>query len=552
MSSENYIDLIINNKFVEAFQPDHILRVNDRVSILREPIEKLDMCMLGTQPYTIFPHIFTLNSTYSLEKSNIPFFQHNPNFNLFGQGVLIGFIDTGIDYQHPAFLNQDGSTRIYSIWDQTLDSGSPPERFPFGSEFKKSAINYALKHTNPLAVVPTQDENGHGTMLAGIAAGSSNYTEEFSGIATNAELIIVKLKQANKNNREIFCVRDDITCYLESDIILGVEYIRSVSRQLNRPLILCIGLGSSQGEHNGESYFPAYLNSIASHPGIAVSVAAGNEGASGRHYRGTISAPDYNDDFDLRVGAKDKNFFFELWNHAPTRLGISISTPTGESTQIIYPRLQACNTFNFVFESSIIYVNNYIMEEESGMQLILVRLQQAIAGTWKIRVVGLDSKPALFDIWLPSGSIITKDTYFMEAMPDITVTNPGNTRNPLVVSAYNQYSDSILVQSSRGFTTSGSVVPDLASPGFELTCPLPNGQYGTATGTGAAAAHAAGILALIMEWAMLQGNYTTITGKDITRLMISGAKQNDAHIYPNTSWGYGQIDMMGFFNHLRY
>lgn len=552
MSEENYIDLIINNEFLNSFPKENITKINDRFSIFHEPVEEFQMCLLGSQPYTIFPHIFTLNSTYSLEKSNVPFFQHNPDFNLFGQGVLIGLVDTGIDYQHPAFLNQDGSTRIYSIWDQTLSFGMPPEQFAFGSEFKKAAINHALKNADPLATVPTQDENGHGTILAGIAAGSPVFTEEFSGVATHSELVIVKLKQANQNNRKIFCVRNDIDCYLESDIILGIEYICSVAAQLNRPLVLCIGLGSNQGEHNGESTLPAYLNEIASYHGISVCISAGNEGAAGRHYRKTVSAPSYEDSFHLRVDEQDKDFFFELWNHSPTRLAISISTPTGESTRVIYPRLQVCDEFNFIFESSILYVNNFIVEEESGMQLILVRFKQAGAGIWVIRVVSIDNKSALFNIWLPSGPIITRGTRFLESMPDITVTNPGNTKNPLVVGAYNHYGDSILVESSRGFTTSNNIVPDLASPGFQLTGPLPDSKYGTATGTGAAAAHASGILAMVMEWAILQGNYTTMTGKDITQLMIRGAKQSDSLIYPNTSWGYGQIDIMGFFNHLRY
>lgn len=552
MPDQNYMDLIVNTKFATSFPLQKITRINDRLSVFHEPAEPLNMCILGNQPYAIFPHIFTLNSTYSLDKSNVPYFQYNSNFSLFGRGVLIGFVDTGIDYRHPAFLNQDGSTRIYSIWDQTISQGVPPQQFPFGSEFKKTDINFALRQTDPLSAVPTQDENGHGTMLAGIAAGGANLEKDFSGIAINAELVVVKLKQANKSNREVFCVRDDIDCYLESDLLLGVEYIRSVSAQLNRPLVLCIGMGSSQGEHNGESTFPAYLNELASDPGVAICVAAGNEGTSGRHYRGIITSSNYTNEFDLRVGPQDKTFFFELWNQSPSRLAVTVVTPSGESTQVIYPKLQGCHIFHFIFEPSTLYINNFIMEEETGMQLILARFQNASSGIWKIRVTSIDEKPALFDVWLPSGTIITGETRFLEPTPDITVTNPGNARNPLVVSAYDQYRDSILQHSSRGFSLSNHVVPDLAAPGLLLPCPLPNGLYGAATGTGAAAAHASGIVAMIMEWAILQGNYTTMTGKDVTRLLINGARQSGMYTYPNTSWGYGQIDIMGFFNHLRH
>lgn len=525
--------------------------INNRYSILHEPVDEFKMCLLGSLPYTIFPQVFTLNSTFSLNKSGVSLLQKNPNFSLFGQGVLIGFVDTGIDYQHEAFLNKEGLTRIHSIWDQTLQEGVPPKGYTFGSEFKKEDINTALKSTNPLSLVPTQDENGHGTLLAGIAAGSPNMAEEFNGVAPEAELVIVKLKKAKKYNRKIFCVRNDIDCYVETDIMMGIEYIRSVASQLGRPLVLCLGLGSSQGDHNGESAFPSYLNEIAAYHGISVSVAAGNEGNNRRHYRGIITAPNYHKDFELRIGEEDKEFFCELWNHTPYRLTITITTPTSESTQVIYPRLNECREFNFVFESTILYVNNIILEEESGAQLILLRFQHAMKGIWSIRIVNIDNQPSVFDAWLPAGSVISTETHFLESTPDITITNPGNAKNPLTVTAYNQFNDSILIQSSRGFSALGGLVPDLAAPGFQLTCPLPGNRYGSATGTGAAAAHAAGIQAMMMEWAVVRGYYSTITGRDIARLLVRGASRSDSIVYPNTLWGFGQINIMGLFDRLR-
>lgn len=528
-----------------------LTHINSRYSVFHAPLSDFKMCLLGILPYTVFPQIFTLNSTFSLNKSGVSLLQKNPNFSLYGEGVLIGFVDTGIDYRHEAFLNQDGTTRIYSIWDQTLHGGIPPKGFTFGSEFKQDEINDALKSENPMSVLPSEDENGHGTMLAGIAAGSPNIAEEFSGVAPGAELVVVKLKKAKEYNRAIFCVRNDIDCYLDTDIMMGIEYLRSVASQSGRPLVICFGLGSSQGDHNGESAFPAYFNTIASYHNIAVSVAAGNEGNDRRHYRGIIAGPDFHKNFELRIGEEDGEFFCELWNHTPYRLTITITTPTSESTKTIYPRLNECREFNFVFESTVLYVNNIILEEESGAQLILLRFQHAMKGVWSIRVVNIDNQPSVFDAWLPSGSIISTETYFLESTPDITVTNPGNARNPLTVTAYNQFNDSILIQSSRGFSASGEIVPDLAAPGYQLACPLPGNRYGSATGTGAAAAHAAGIQAMMMEWAVVRGYYDTITGRDIARLLVRGAFRKDSVVYPNTIWGFGQIDIMGLFDRLR-
>ncbi|SEU25066.1 Subtilase family protein [Lacrimispora sphenoides] len=524
--------------------------INDRYSIYHIPVSQFNMCLLGDQQYSTFPLLFTLDSTISLEKSSITVIQNNPNFALFGQGILIGFVDTGIDYEHKAFLNPAGTTRIFSIWDQTLEEGDPPQGFTFGTEFKRESINLALRAINPASIVSTRDDNGHGTMLAGIAAGSPNPAEEFQGVAPEAELVVVKLKQAKQYNRKIFFVRNDIDCYQESDILLGIEYIRSVAEQLNRPLVLCIGVGTSQGGHNGTGLFPSYINNLATYPGILPCIAAGNEGNNRRHFRGALTSPDFYRDFELGIGDHDTDFFFELWNFSPYRLTIMLTSPTGETTQVIYPRLKECRRFNLVFESTILYVSNFILEEEAGAQLIIVRFQQAMAGLWKIRIDNIDHQPLIFDAWLPSGPIISEETFFLESTPEITITNPGNAGNPLTVTAYNQFNDSILINSSRGFSTSGTVVPDLAAPGYQITCPLPGNRYGSATGTGAAAAHASGIIAMLLEWAIVRGNFTTITGKEINRLMIRGATRSAAITYPNNMWGYGQINILGVFSGL--
>ena len=548
---ENYIDLLINNEFAKFLRQTYDLTfINDRYSVLHAPASEFRMCLLGNQPYTIFPHIFTLNSTYSLEKSTVKSFQYNPDFSLFGQGVLIGFVDTGIDYRHPAFLNNDGSTRIYSIWDQSITDGTPPENFTFGSEYRKDSINNALMDHDPLSIVPTFDENGHGTMLAGIAAGSPDLREDFSGVASQAELVIVKLKQAKSYNRQIFCVRNDIDCYLETDIMLGIEYLRSVALKMDRPLVICIGVGSSQGAHSGVGTLSSYINNLATYHGMSACVGAGNEGGTSRHYQGFLEAPDYTKNFELRIDQSDPDFFFELWNHSPYRLSFSIATPSGENTQIILPKFNECREFRFIYGSTTLYINNIILEEETSMQLILVRFKQAVSGLWKIRVTNMDKRASVFHAWLPSGPIITTDTYFLEATADVTITNPGNADNPLTVTAYNQYNDSILLESSRGFSAMGIPLPDIAAPGFQLTCPLPDRGYGSATGTGAAAAHVAGIQAMIMEWAILRGHFNTITGKDINKLIIRGAYRSNYLSYPNPTWGYGQISVMGVFNQL--
>lgn len=548
MLDENYMDLLIQNSFAEVLKKEHpITPINSRHSILHSPVSKFNMCDIGIYPYHIFPTLYTLNSQINLESSNITTVQNNTSFSLFGQGVLIGFVDTGIDYQHKAFLNADGSTRLFSLWDQTIESETPPEDFGFGSEYNKTMINIALQDDNPLSLVPSRDEIGHGTMLAGIAAGTKSQANNFSGVASRADLVVVKLAPAKRFNKKIHNVRDSALCYLESNILLGIEYIRGVAMRINRPLVLCIGLGSSQSAHDGHSALSLYLNDLSTYPRMAVCISAGNEGNNGRHHRGEISGGQDFDNIELKVSEKDAMFPLEIWQRSLSRLAVEIISPTGERVQNIMPRLSECREHNFIFETSKLYVNNFIMEEETGDQLILIRFENAMPGIWKIRVVSIENTTSQFDSWLPSGDIISSDTFFLVPDPEVTVTSPGNAHNPLTVTAYNPLQNSILLTSSRGYSATGTITPDLAAPGYAVKGPIPNQNYGTATGTGAAAAHTTGIIALLLEWAVLKGNYTTITGRDIGRLLTRGARRDDGIVYPNPVWGYGQIDIVGLF-----
>ena len=545
--------MVVNNSLSVPMESDAgTTRLNDRYSVIHLPGSEFSMCGLGTYPYHTFPGIYTLNSNISLEQSGINVVRNNPNLSLFGQGILIGLVDTGLEYRHEAFLNPDGSTRLFSIWDQTITDGEPPAGFTFGTEYNKTMINMALRTQEPLAVVPSIDELGHGTMLAGIAAGSRRETDNFSGVAPEAELVVVKLPLAKQLNRKIFSIPSDTVCYQESNIIIGIEYVLSIAQRLNRPLLICIGMGSSQSSHDGLGLFAGTLNQLSALPRIGCCVAAGNEGNLSRHYHGTFTDQIMARTFELRVGEKDKNFFMEIWQRSPGRLMIGISAPTGETFHAIMPGFSECREYKFLFNPTKIYINNIIVEEESGDQLILIRFNDAVNGIWTIRVNNIETIAGDFNAWLPAGNIISKDTYFLEPDPDNTITSPGNARNPMTVTAYNQINNGILPESGRGYTTSGLVEPDIAAPGFALSCPTIAGTntYGSVTGTGAAAAHAAGAAALLMEWAVLRGNYTTITGRDINRLFIRGAIRDKAVVYPNNVWGYGRLDLMGVLSSL--
>ena len=508
------------------------------------------MCMIGRYFYYNFPSIYSLASLISLQRSGIQSVQLNPNLALLGQGVLTGIIDTGINYQHPAFLNRDGTSRIVSIWDQTIQTGPPPDGFNYGTEFNSNSINYALRNDNPLSIVPTVDENGHGTAVASIIAGNADNVNDFSGVVPDSGLVVVKLKEAKQNIRQLFMVPENVTCYQETDLILGIRYLTEVSDYLNRPISICFAMGNSLNGHDGEGSMSTYLDYLVQNPWIGVSCAAGNEGNARRHYYGNITDAPYSEEFELRVGSEDHMFSMEIWPNIPATLTVEVVSPTGETTQINYPRVQECVPYSFTRSSSQLWINNILMEQESGNQCILIRIQNPIEGVWIFRIQNINNEDFSYHAWLPSGNLISDNTYFLQSSPDTTVTSPGNARHIMTVTAYNQNSDSILIESGRGYTRTGRDKPTIAAPGFELTCADLIGGYTSYTGTGVAAAQVSGIVAMMLEWAVVRGNYSQITGNDITDMLQRTAQRNESMEYPNRIWGYGMIDINNLFSTL--
>lgn len=546
---ENYYDFIIDNSMIPRYSTgDNITLLNDAHSLLHISRSVMGVCDIGRTPYYAFPSVYTLASSASDENSPSKTVEYNTNYNLLGQCTLVGIVDTGIDYQHPAFRNADGSTRIVSLWDQTDQSGVSPKDFTFGTEYSKQQINAALLSNNTLSLVPTVDTIGHGTAIASIISGSIDTKNSFSGIVPYSELVVVKLKEAKKNLRNVFLIPEDELCFQESDVILGIRYLVEEAKKMERPLVICIALGTSQGIHDGQGIMSQYLANLLLLSGVNVSIAAGDEGNRGRHYFESIDSAPYSTEFQLNIGTEDKKLSMEIWPNIPGRPAIQIISPDRMITYKIEPSFNEC--IKFAFGQGLVWVNNIVFEEETGLQLILIRFDQAEPGLWTFRLDSTENQPFYFNSWLPSGNLISDYTYFINASPDTTITNPGNSINTLTTSAYNQIDGTILDQSGRGYTSNGMVKPDIAAPGYQIPCALPQNRYGTMSGTGAAAAQAAGGIAMVMEWTLCKGNFTTLTGKQINRMIARGAKRSSSYLYPNNVWGYGQLDIDGLISRL--
>ena len=523
--------------------------VNELFGIIYIPAGKEQEPELNSYSYSSVPKCYTYMDQGSQNASGVSRLHEHPYLKLRGAGTVVAVIDSGIDYRHPAF--RDGNrSKILSIWDQSLPGGAS-EYSPFGQVFGKEEISRALESEDPLAVVPSVDENGHGTMLAGAAAGRKIPAENFSGAAPEAELIVVKLKQAKRYLREFYLVPEEAEVYQEDDIMLAVSFAVKCAMRHRKPLSVCIGLGSSQGAHRGDGPLSQFISSTANFSQNSVSVAAGNEGTARHHYLGNIRPGETRDTVELRVGAPEaeRGFSMEFWGDAPNFYNLTIQSPTGERLAVSSALKYGTQELSFVFVETRVLVNYVPIERRSGNTLVFFRFLHPAEGIWKLEAEGRLNGSAGFHVWLPVRGMISDETFFLESSPDNTVTSPGDAADGMTATAYRYRDDSLYVRASRGYNTDGVVKPDFAAPGVDIRTVQAGraGGYGTASGSSLAAAQTAGIAALLFEWAVIRGNEPFFSGGSVKHYLRRGAVREEELSYPNREWGYGRVDLYHTF-----
>ncbi len=554
IANPNYVDIVIeysgDYSVFDQFQDATVNILNSLYAVVYVPAELLTIDFIRKWGYSILPTCYGVISEISQESTGIPKIREVPNFNLKGQGVLIGIVDSGVDYTNPIFQYADGTTRIVSIWDQTI-SGSPPPNFNFGMEYSRDTINAALKLENPMELVPSMDELGHGTMIAGIAAGNEEPLNNFFGIASESELIVVKLKQAKQALRNFFVIPDDAACYSGVDIFFGINYLLQISNSLQRPLVICIALGSSKGGHDGRDLLSNVLSLIGTRPGVAVVVAGGNEGNAKRHYYGSVDQTSGKDTVELLVGENEKGFVMELWGKAPSIYSIDIITPSGEYVPKLFSSRNESLEISFILEQTVIYLLYELIETQSGDQLILLRFTNPTPGIWRFNVYDRSNINFGFHMWLPMDKFISDSTFFIQSNIYTTILSLGNAIVPITVTAYDDSNESLYVNASRGYTTIGVIKPEIAAPGVNVIGPTLQKGYASYTGTSVAAAHTAGVVAMLLEWGYVKGNLPNMNTMDVKILIIRGARRKENIEYPDRDWGYGILDIYQVFYSLR-
>ena len=491
--------------------------------------------------------LYALSDLNAAEGLGIQKLRRQPYLNLTGRGIIFGIADTGIDYTHPAFRYGDGKSRILAIWDQTVEvekEETVGTEVPFGRIYTQEEINEALELKNPLELVPVRDEIGHGTFMTGVAAGSVSEEEGVTGIAPNADLLVVKLRQAEPCLKNFWYIEEETPAYEEGDIIASIDFLIAYAQKKNQRLVLYLGISSSRGDHNGRGALADYLNLISLQSGRAVVLAAGNEGNAAHHFRSRSYEGVMFQDVELRTSNVKDGLFVEFWADAPDLYGIGFVSPTGEVVEKLPVRVSLREALSFVFEQTRIYVIYERVEETTGATLIRIFMEKPTDGIWKIRIFQEEVFGGRFDLWLPVSSFIQGEAYFLKPDPETTVTEPGNGLESMTVGAYSTETEGIYLDSSRGFTRNESVKPDFAAPGVNVRGPIRGGLYTERSGTSVAAALTAGVAVLMMEY------NPQYTGVQIKNYLIRGAKR-DGRIYPNTEFGWGKVDLYETFLNMR-
>ena len=459
--------------------------------------------------------------------------------SLRGKGTLIGIVDSGIDYENAEFRNEDGTTRIVSLWDQSVN-GRPPAGYLAGTEYTREQIDAALATEDKEVrrqMVKTSDVSGHGTAVAGIAAGNGRGSEgrRFRGAAPEAELIIVKMGAPREGGFP-----------RTTELMRGVDYIVRKAVELRRPVAINISFGNTDGSHDGTSLVERFLNDIADMWKNVICIGSGNEGASAGHVSGKVRRQ-ISETVELAVQQREPALSIQIWKSYVDEMGVSVISPSGRQAGPFYEFLGAQRYILGDTELLIYYgePKPYSVKQEIYLSLLPGK-QYIESGVWKIVLTPGRIVDGEYQMWLPTQTSLNMGTAFLQPNSMSTLTIPSTASLAVTVAAYDARTFSYADFSGRGpagmYEGENVLKPDIAAPGVRVTAPVPGGGYQSFSGTSFAAPFVTGSAALLMEWGIVRGNDPYLYGEKVKAYLRKGAKQLAGYErWPNALLGYGAL-----------
>lgn len=456
--------------------------------------------------------------------SCIPPVRQEP-FNLTGAGTLVAVIDSGIDYRNREFRNADGSTRIHAIWDQTIE-GNPPQGYTRGTEYTMEEINQALSsRTAGYDLVRTGDVSGHGTAVAGIAAGNS-------GVAPGSELLIVKIGVPREEGFP-----------RTTELMQGIDYVIKKAITLQKPVAINLSFGNTYGAHDGTSLLERYIDNASEIWKNVICIGTGNEGDTAGHLRGRLT-DEREERISLAVQDLEPTLNVQIWKAYYDKVDISLISPSGVQTGPIQENL---GTQRFLLGETEILLfygepSPFTIDQEIFIDF-LPRNDYVDAGVWQIVLMPRELIRGDYALWLPTAGVLNNGTAFLRPSVTGTQTIPSTAQRAIGVGAYNARTLSYAQFSGRGQEGLGRrLKPDIVAPGVNVTAPVPGGTFAEFSGTSFATPFVTGSAALLMQWGIVNGNDPYLYGEKVKAYFQRGAKPLPGFtIYPNEEVGYGAL-----------
>lgn len=453
---------------------------------------------------------------------------------LYGTGVLVAIIDSGIDYANLDFRNADGTTRIYALWDQTIP-GNPPEGYVQGTEYTQEKINEALRQENRterMKIVPSEDRSGHGTAVAGIAAGNGRGSKgaRYQGVASESGILVVKLGTPREEGFP-----------RTTELMQAIDYVVKKAQRAGRPVAINISFGNTYGSHTGTSLLERFIADIANLWKSVICIGMGNEGASAGHTAGILKE-NTEERIPLAVQMKETAINVQIWKSYHDIVDISLISPAGVQ---IGPIPEVIGTQRFVVGDTEILLyygepSPFHVSQEIFIEF-LPKDSYITPGIWQFVLTPRKIVTGEYDLWLPSENVLNRGTAFRYPTERGTLTIPSTSQRVISVGAYDSLTFAYADFSGRG-GLEGESKPDLVAPGVDITAPTPSGIYQTFTGTSFATPFVSGAAALMMEWGIVRGNDPYLYGEKVKAYLRRGARPLPGFTeYPNPQVGYGAL-----------
>ena len=458
----------------------------------------------------------------------------NARYDLYGDGVLVAVLDSGVDYAHPDFRNEDGTTRILALWDQTIP-GRPPAGYRIGTEYTKEQIDEALAQSDPVRrreLVPSTDVSGHGTRVLGIAAGNGRAGGiRYRGVAPRSSILVVKLGVPRTDSFP-----------RTTELMQALDYCIRKAMEYSLPVAVNISFGNTYGAHDGTSLLETYITDMANIWKSVICIGTGNEGYAAGHASDSLQEGEIKR-IQLAVGEYEGALNLQIWKSYLDDISVSLESPGGRSAGFIR-NVPGAQRFALEQTDILLYYGEpspYSQSQEIYLEF-LPQTEYVDSGIWTLTLEAREIRNGRFHLWLPSAAVLNANTRFLEPEPYITLTIPSTARRTVAVGAYDSRSRTYADFSGRGDTRDGRERPILAAPGVDVVTTVPGGGYAAATGTSFATPFVTGAAALLMQWGITDGNDPFLYGEKAAAYLKKGAQPLPAfRAYPNPQIGWGTL-----------